>query len=143
MDNCAIKSVRYCLALDLKDDPKLIEEYEKYHKDVWPDILNNIKKADVLEMDIYRVSNRLFMIMETGPNFSFEKMKEANDKSETNKKWEDLMWNFQQKLPFAKQGEKWILMDKIFSLNNKDNSISKTKNQSVKKKESKNQYKKQ
>ena len=107
---------RYCLALDLKDDQKLIQEYEKYHENVWPEILEYIKGADITKMDIYRVHNRLFMIMETGSTFSFEKLKTLSKESEINKKWEDLMWKFQQKLPHAEPGEKWILMNKIFSL---------------------------
>jgi L-rhamnose mutarotase len=28
--------------------------------------------------------------------------------------WEVLMWNYQQALPFAKPGEKWLPMNKIF-----------------------------
>ncbi|TRZ76851.1 MAG: L-rhamnose mutarotase, partial [Chitinophagaceae bacterium] len=64
---------RYCFALDLKDDPNLIAAYEEYHRSVWPEIIQSIKEADIKSLEIYRVSNRLFMIMETGPDFSFEK----------------------------------------------------------------------
>ena len=63
---------RYCLALDLIDDPDLIEEYEGYHKNVWPEILDSIKHSGIMSMEIYRVENRLFMIMETDEEFSFE-----------------------------------------------------------------------
>jgi L-rhamnose mutarotase len=54
---------RYCLALDLKDDPTLIAEYEKYHQNGWPENLKAIKDAGIEVMDIYRTGNRLFMIM--------------------------------------------------------------------------------
>ena len=64
---------RYCLALDLKNDPALIAEYEAWHKKVWPDILKSIKDSGILNMEIYRTGNRMFMIMETVPDFSFEK----------------------------------------------------------------------
>jgi hypothetical protein len=30
--------------------------------------------------------------------------------------WESLMWNFQQPLPFAAPGQKWVPMHRIFSL---------------------------
>ena len=63
---------RYCLALDLKDDPKLISEYETYHRAVWPEILKSITDSGILHMEIYRTGNRLFMIMETTDDFSFD-----------------------------------------------------------------------
>lgn len=107
---------RYCLACDLKNDPQLIQEYEAHHRAVWPEIKKSILSAGIENMQIYRVSNRLFMIMEVNETFSFEKkaaMDEANPKVQ---EWENLMWKYQQKLPFAKEGEKWLMMEKIFSL---------------------------
>ena len=107
---------RYCFALDLKDDPNLIAAYEEYHRSVWPEIIQSIKEADIKSLEIYRVSNRLFMIMETGPDFSFEKKAEADAHNPMVVQWEKLMWEYQQALPNAKPGEKWMLMDKIFTL---------------------------
>jgi L-rhamnose mutarotase len=107
---------KYCLALDLKDDPQLIKEYERYHKNVWPEIIKSIKDSGIEVLDIYRAGNRLFMIIEANDNFSFEKkaaMDAANSKVQ---EWEELMWKFQQALPWGKPGEKWILMEKIFEL---------------------------
>lgn len=107
---------RYCLALDLKDDPELIARYEAYHREIWPEIVESIRKSGIVILDIYRTGNRMFMIIEADDEFSFEKktkMDKANPKVE---EWEQLMWKFQQALPWAKPGEKWILMEKIFSL---------------------------
>ena len=109
---------RYCLALDLKDDPKLIAAYEEYHASVWPEIIASIKEADIKALEIYRVANRLFMIMEAGDDFSFEKKAAMDAKNEIVMQWEKLMWEYQQALPTAKQGEKWVLMKKIFTLSN-------------------------
>ena len=64
---------RYCFALDLKEDAQSIATYEQYHQSVWPEIIASIKEADIKTLDIYRVANRLFMIMEVGADFSFEK----------------------------------------------------------------------
>ena len=107
---------RYCLALDLKDNQELIAEYERLHRAVKPEIISSIVNAGITVMDIYRTGNRLFMIMETGDDFSFEHkaaMDAANPKVQ---EWEQLMWKFQKPLPWAKEGEKWILMDQIFQL---------------------------
>ena len=107
---------KYCLALDLVDDEKLIAEYENYHKAVWPEIKASIKDFGIDNMEIYRTGNRLFMIMETNENFSFEKKSAADASNEKVQEWEQLMWKYQQALPGSKPGEKWILMNKIFSL---------------------------
>ena len=108
---------RFALALDLIDEPALIAEYEAYHQAVWPEIKKSILDSGIINMEIYRTGNRLFMIMETEDNFSFDQ-KAAMDKSnEKVQQWEQLMWKFQQALPGSKPGEKWVLMDSIFELN--------------------------
>lgn len=112
--------MKYCLALDLKNDEKLIKEYDRYHQNVWPEIIDSIIDSGIKELEIYRVSNRLFMIMLTDENFSFDKkaaLDHANPKVE---EWEELMWKYQQALPVAQPGEKWILMHKIFDLHKKN-----------------------
>ena len=107
---------RYCLALDLKNDPKLIREYEAHHRAVWPEIVESIHSSGIKSMEIYRVQNRLFMIMEVNETFSFEAKNKADKEDPKVQEWEALMWKFQQALPFAKPGEKWMLMNKIFEL---------------------------
>ena len=109
---------RYCLALDLVDDPLLIAEYEHWHQseNAWPEIKKSILDAGIAQMEIYRTGNRLFMIMDTDETFSFERkgaMDAANPKVQ---EWENLMWNYQQPLKNAAKGEKWVLMNKIFQL---------------------------
>ena len=107
---------KYCLACDLKDDPALISEYEDYHRKVWPEILQSIKESGIEQMEIYRVGNRLFMIMEVNEVFNFETKALADTANDKVQEWEQLMWKYQQALPTAKEGEKWVLMDKIFKL---------------------------
>ncbi len=106
--------MRYALALDLKDDPALIAEYEAYHNAVWPEILQSIHQSGIEQMQIYRIGNRLFMIMETSASFSFEQKSLMDSQNLKVQDWETLMWKYQQALPMAKPGEKWLLMDKIF-----------------------------
>lgn len=107
---------RYCLALDLKDDPALIAEYEFHHRQVWPEIIASIRDSGILTMEIYRTDNRLFMIMETRDDFSFETKALADAANPKVQAWEKLMWNYQQALPHAKPGQKWVLMEKIFMM---------------------------
>ena len=109
---------RYCLALDLINDPALIKAYEEYHVQIWPEIKKSILDYDVLDMEIYRIQNRLFMIMETTDDFSFDKKAAADAANHKVQEWEALMWTYQQSLPGAAKGEKWVLMNKIFDLKN-------------------------
>jgi L-rhamnose mutarotase len=109
--------MKYCFALDLKNNEQLIREYEDHHRTVWPEILVSIRDAGVTGLEIYRVSNRLFMIMETDESFSFDKKNRMDNANAKVQEWETLMWKYQQALPVAKPGEKWMLMNKIFDLN--------------------------
>jgi L-rhamnose mutarotase len=106
----------YCLALDLQDDPELIVTYEKYHREVWPEIIASIRDAGITRLDIYRTGNRLFMILEADDSFSFEKKAFSDSSNPKVQEWETLMWQFQQALPWAKPGEKWVVMDRVFGL---------------------------
>lgn len=107
---------RYCLALDLQDDPALIAEYEAFHRAVWPEILQSIHDAGIQCLEIWRTGNRLFMILEAGDDFSFARKAEMDAANPMVQEWESLMWRYQQALPNATPGAKWILMDRIFEL---------------------------
>jgi L-rhamnose mutarotase len=109
-------SRRYCLTLDLKDDPALIAEYKRYHKRVWPEITKSIKDAGVEDLEIYLLGTRMFMVLEVKETFSFEAKARADRENPKVREWETLMWKFQQSLPQAKPGEKWLLMERIFEL---------------------------
>ena len=108
---------RYCLTVDLKNDPELIREYEEHHKHVWPEIIKSIKDPGIINMEIYRFANRLFMIMEVREDFSFEKKQTSDNQNIKVQEWEELMWKYQQSLPGTAKGEKWVRMNKIFDLN--------------------------
>ena len=107
-------SRRYCLALDLKDDPRLIAEYEAHHRQVWPEILESLAGAGILSMEIYRLQNRLFMVMEVSDRFSFEAKAAADAANDRVQAWETLMWRYQQAVPGGPPGAKWRLMERVF-----------------------------
>ena len=109
-------SRRFCLTLDLKDDPKLIAEYKRYHEKIWPEISRSIKDAGIEDMEIYLLGTRMFMIMEVNESFSFEAKNKADQLNPKVEEWESLMSTFQKSLPQAKSGEKWVLMERVFKL---------------------------
>lgn len=108
--------IRHCFTLDLKNDKNLIAEYERYHTKIWDEIDLSIRESGIENMEIYRIGTRMFMIMEVNESFDFAKKSTADSMNPKVQEWEKLMWQFQQPLPQAKDGEKWMLMDKIFQL---------------------------
>lgn len=107
---------KYCFTLDLINDPSLITDYKDHHKKVWPVIESSLKAVGINSLEIYLVENRLFMIMEVNEYFSFEKKKQMDLKNPKVQDWEQLMWTYQQALSSAREGEKWILLEKIYEL---------------------------
>lgn len=107
---------RYVLFLDLKEDPVLIEEYEKWHRSVWPEVVASIRDSGIEHMEIYRFGNRLSMIMEVNDTFSFEQKQEADANNPKIQEWEELMWQYQIPVPGTNPGGKWVLAEKIFEL---------------------------
>jgi L-rhamnose mutarotase len=107
---------RYCLTLDLKDDARLVVEYKRYHQKIWPEITESLKSAGIQDMEIYLLGTRLFMVMEVDGSFSFEKKAKLDASNPKVQEWENLMWKFQQALAGAAPGQKWMLMERIFKL---------------------------
>ena len=107
---------RYCLTLDLKDDPKLIAEYRRYHEKIWPEITKSIRDAGIEDMEIYLLGTRMFMVMEVNETFSFAAKARSDAANPKVREWEELMWKFQKPLQNAKPGEKWMRLERIFKL---------------------------
>ena len=107
---------KYVLALDLIDDSVLIQEYEKLHENVWPEIEATFPEAGIVELEIYRFQTRMIMIMTVNETFSFERKNTMDLNNPKVQEWEELMWKYQKAVPGAKLGEKWVLMDKIYEV---------------------------
>ncbi|GAB2508709.1 L-rhamnose mutarotase [Pseudoxanthomonas sangjuensis] len=109
--------MRHCLALDLKDDPALIAEYEACHRDVWPEVLSHLRVHGVRELEIFRLGTRMVMLMDTDDAvFDPAKMAEAERGNPRIAEWEALMWRFQAPTPWTPEGGKWTPMTTIFRL---------------------------
>ena len=107
---------RYCLTLDLRADEKLIAEYIEYHREGWPEIHKSIRDAGVVDMQIYELGGRLFMIMDTADDFSFERKAQMDKANPKVQEWEALMARFQDVGAEADPSGKWKVMGKIFQL---------------------------
>lgn len=109
---------RYCQTLDLKDRPDLIAEYRRRHSEgeAWQEIIDGIREVGILEMEIYLVDNRLFMIVETPVDFDWDEAMARLATLPRQQEWEDYMSSFQQAAPGSSSNEKWRLMERIFHL---------------------------
>jgi L-rhamnose mutarotase len=109
---------RYCLTLDLKEDSTLIREYKYWHaaKHIWPEIPKGIREVGILDMEIYLLGSRLFMIMETAKDFDFEKQMGKLAGLPRQKEWEAFVSKYQKSSANATSSEKWKLMERIFKL---------------------------
>ena len=108
----------YALALDLKDNPEAIEKYRQHHQAVWPEVEEALRAVGIINMKIWQLGNRLFMRY-TAPN-DFDPEKDMVRYAKMHPRiaeWEALMAQFQQPLPQAGPGEKWLHMEKVFELN--------------------------
>ncbi len=109
---------RYCKALQLEDDAKLIEEYKKVHAPgaAWPEITMGMREVGIIDMEIYLLGNQLFMIMDTIPDFDHDKaMKELAAKPKQ-AEWEAYVSRFQKTSAHASADEKWQLMERIYKM---------------------------
>ncbi|MBO7272591.1 MAG: L-rhamnose mutarotase, partial [Bacteroidaceae bacterium] len=88
---------RFCQTLDLKDNPELIAEYRRRHSEgeAWSEIIEGIKEVGILEMEIYLVGTRLFMIVETSLDFDWDTAMASLATLPRQHEWEDYMAEFQ------------------------------------------------
>lgn len=109
---------RYCRTMDLKDDPALIAEYVKRHseEESWPEIREGIRQVGILEMEIYILGNRLFMIVETPLDFDWDTAMRRLATLPRQQEWEDFMAIFQQCNEGDTADEKWKMMERMFYL---------------------------
>lgn len=113
---CAVK--RFCQTLDLKDNPELIAEYRRRHSEgeAWSEILAGIKEVGILEMEIYLLGTRLFMIVEAPLDFEWDEAMARLSTLPRQQEWEDSMSLYQKSAPGSSSSEKWSMMERIFHL---------------------------
>ena len=109
---------RYCQTLELRDNPELIAEYRRRHsrEKAWPEIRQGIREVGILEMEIYRLGTKLFMIVETPLDFDWDEAMAKLATLPRQQEWEDYMSVFQKAAPGASSAEKWQPMERMFYL---------------------------
>lgn len=107
---------RFCQTLDLRDDPEMIGQYVEAHAHVWPEVQAGMREVGILDMQIFRLGTRLFMIMDTVDDFDFVKDNARLASLPRQAEWEAYVAKFQGCDPDAPSADKWHLMEKIFEM---------------------------
>lgn len=109
---------RFCKTLELNNDPALIEEYKRVHAKgkVWPEITKGMKDVGIIGMEIYLFGTRLFMIMDTLPDFDHEKAMHELTGKPRQSEWEAFVSRFQKTSTEARADEKWQSIERIYKL---------------------------
>lgn len=109
---------RYCQTMELKDDAELIRRYREAHdkEHFWDEIKAGIREVGILEMEIYIVGNRLFMIVETPLDFDWDTAMARLATLPRQAEWEDHVAAFQQCAAGSTSDEKWQMMERMFYL---------------------------
>ena len=107
---------RSVLTIDLKDDPRVIAAYRRYHRDVWPEVLASLQRAGIQAMEIVILGRRLVMVVETTGGDVRQILASHVASNPRVAEWEALMKSMQQPVPEASQGDWWSVMEPVFEL---------------------------
>ncbi|MDR3217458.1 MAG: L-rhamnose mutarotase [Dysgonamonadaceae bacterium] len=107
---------RYCQYLKL--NPETLEQYKYWHSsgNIWPEIPEGIRKAGILNMEIYLIQDHAFMIVETPLDFDWDEAFGRLATFEKQAEWEAFVSKFQETAEGKRSDEKWQLTERIFSL---------------------------
>lgn len=109
---------RFCKTLELRNDPELIAAYKKVHarENLWPEIMQGIREVGIVDMEIYIAGTKLFMVMDTVPDFDHDRAMAELANKPRQQEWETYVSRFQRTPEEATAGEKWQVMERIFKL---------------------------
>ena len=109
---------RFCKTLELRNDAVLIAAYKKAHSkgQAWPEITQGMREVGILDMEIYLIGTRLFLIMDTVPDFNHDSAMTELAKKPRQSEWEAHMAQFQNTSAEATADEKWQLMERIYKM---------------------------
>jgi len=104
---------RYAMAVRLKEEKR--EFYIENHANVWPEVLEQLKKIKVKNYSIFLKEDFMFGYLEyDGDNFDYD-MGEMQ-KIPIVEKWTNLMISCFNPFPGNEDNESWVMMDEIFYL---------------------------
>src|ERR1700722_17203379 len=102
---------RYAFKLRIREDA--IEEDERGHLRVWPELLAKLKEVGISEYSIFRRGQDLVLSLRVE---NFEKAWDELDKDPVNLRWQEFMERVCEPVPDQQPGERFAMMKEVFYL---------------------------
>jgi L-rhamnose mutarotase len=108
---------RHVLAVDLKDEPGIVEAYKEHHRRVWPEVVRSLRRAGLADLQIYILGRRLIMLIDVNDGLDVRHAFATHVASHPRvAEWEALMKSMQQPPPGSAADEWWAVMQPVFHL---------------------------
>jgi len=101
------------VAFRLRLRPGAIEEYEKAHQHVWPELLAKIKEAGIRDYSVFRRGTDLFLVMTVE---DFDRAWDLLEDDPANQRWQKEMSRFFDPIKNLAPGERFPMMKEVFHL---------------------------
>ena len=102
---------RYAFRLRLK--PDAIEEYDRAHAEVWPELLAKLKAVGISNYSVFRRGQDLFLCLVVE---DFERAWDELDRDPVNQRWQKEMGRLFEPVPGLEPGERFAMMKEVFYL---------------------------
>jgi len=102
---------RYAFKLRIK--PDAIEEYEREHERVWPELLCKLKDVGISEYSIFRRGQELILCLRVD---DFERAWDELDRDPVNQRWQESMARLFEPVPDKRDGERFAMLKEVFYL---------------------------
>jgi L-rhamnose mutarotase len=102
---------RYAFKLRLREEA--IEEYEREHQRVWPELLAKLKEVGISDYSIFRRGQDLVLTLRAE---DFDKAWDELDRDPVNQRWQQFMSSLFEPVPDRTDGERLAMMKEVFYL---------------------------
>jgi L-rhamnose mutarotase len=102
---------RYAFKLRIKLEA--IEEYDREHQRVWPELLAKLKAVGISDYSVFRRGQDLVLCMKVA---DFDKAWDELERDPVNIRWQELMAQLFEPVPDQQPGERFAMMKEVFYL---------------------------
>src|ERR1044072_8105243 len=102
---------RYAFKLRIKADA--VEEYDREHRRVWPELLGKLKEVGISDYSIFRRGQGLIVVLRVG---GFEKAWDELDRDPANQRWQEFMGRLFEPVADRQAGERFAMLQEVFYL---------------------------